>query len=551
MADVVHLHERALKRVGALGQLGLDLHDLLDRETPVDHRQRVGVHGHRERLAGARQLGADVGEGARGAHVRRHEGHAEAGGDRRRVELVGRGLELTRRGVERPLRGDGVAVARGLQPPRGGVLALLHEVGGVFGRQRRGRHREHQRGDDHRDADLHARAHPRCGCAFEVRPSGLDADHEQHQRGQHRPQPHREHRPRSEQGDQREQHLGDDHQRDRFGGRPPEGHESVHQVVAPLLGERAAVTQPVQGYDHRVEQEHPEEHERREQVAPRVTRHRPQRQRAHRDGEPDGQPARAADEQRRRSQVVGEEAETGAEQTDGDRRQRVLRPERGRREHPERGAGADRRGQRVDVAEPVGGLGDHEHEHERADDVDHVDARGPEPCARHHRDDRRDDRGREGDLVSLLRTLREPADQREPRGAERGDDHQLGQVGCDGEADQWAEGDDHTAAPADAASVGMGSLLAGPGLAAHHRAEGQRDHGGHREGDQPPVRGRSGDHDGRLHQRNLRGYVGVPDGASTGPGSGTVGKGSAGTPMAGTARPSSVARAPSSSPAAT
>ena len=397
-----------------------------------------------------------------GAHVRRHERHAQARGDRRRVELVGRGLELTCRGVERPLRGDGVAVARGLQPPRGGVLALLHEVGGVVGRQRRGRHRERQRGDHHRDADLHARAHPRRRRAFEVRPRGLDADHEQHQRGQHRAEPHREDRARGEQGDQREQHLRDDHQGDRFGGRPAEGHESVHQVVMPLLGERPAVTQAVEGHDHRVEQEHAEEHERREQVAPRIARHRPQRQRADRDGEADGQAARTPDEQRRRAQVVGEEAETRAEQTDGDRRQRVLGPERGRREHPERGAGADRRGQRVDVAEPVGGLGDDEHEHERADDVDHVDARGPEPCARDHRDDRRDHRGREGDLVGLLRTLGEPADHREPGRAQGRDHHELGQVGRGGEADQRAEGDDHPTAPADAATVGMGTLAFGP-----------------------------------------------------------------------------------------
>ena len=104
----------------------------------------------------------------------------------------------------------------------------------------------------------------------------------------------------------------------------------------------------------------------------------------------DRQPSGPAHEQRRRPHVEREEGEAARQQTEGDRRQVVLAAEAGEREQTGGRRRADPGGETVDVAETVGGFGDHDDEAEREHHVERVDPGGAEAGAGDHRDRGRD-----------------------------------------------------------------------------------------------------------------------------------------------------------------
>ena len=62
---------------------GVMVLDLLEREPAVDDLERRGIDRERDRLTGVGEIGADLGQGAGGAHVRREQRDGEPAGQER------------------------------------------------------------------------------------------------------------------------------------------------------------------------------------------------------------------------------------------------------------------------------------------------------------------------------------------------------------------------------------------------------------------------------------------------------------------------------------
>ncbi len=144
---------------------------LFEREAAVDDLERLGVDGDGERLAGVGEIGADVGEGAGGAHVRREERHAEAGGDRGGDPSLSRRQRTRARPVGTRPAPVMVSPSRAAVSARRGRLApVLHEVDGVLGGERERRHRHDQPATSTTATPTHAHAgRPRAWFALELR----------------------------------------------------------------------------------------------------------------------------------------------------------------------------------------------------------------------------------------------------------------------------------------------------------------------------------------------------------------------------------------------
>ena len=102
-----------------------------------------------------------------------------------------------------------------------------------------------------------------------VRPAGLDADDEHHDRGAGSGEPQREHAARGEQRDHGQEELRHREEDDRLRGGPAERGEAVQDVVLAVFEQRSPAPQPVPGDHAAVEQEDAEEDQRSGELTPR------------------------------------------------------------------------------------------------------------------------------------------------------------------------------------------------------------------------------------------------------------------------------------------
>ena len=236
---------------------------------------------------------------------------------------------------------------------------------------------------------LTGEAEPGRAIALELCARHFDDEHQHHERGQRAAQPQRHHRASGEHADDRQQDLRDHEQDHRFARRPAEHGQPVHEVIGAVRAEWVTAAEPVDGDDRGVDEQDRDQHRWRQEL-PRRARHHVDREHADRERVPDREPSGPAHEERRRPHVEREEGEAAGEQTERDGREVVLPAEAGEREQPGRRRGTDPGGETVDVAETVGGLGDHHDEAEGEHHVERLDTGGAEARPGGDRDRGRD-----------------------------------------------------------------------------------------------------------------------------------------------------------------